>query len=1166
MFFIDDALVTSASDLTTASNCEYEFLRKLDSKLGWNTDPLPADDAMLELAAQLGDLHERDLLARYVDEHGDGVVQFDRPENMQASTLREMAASTRAALESGARVVFQGVFFDESDPQLPFIGFADFLVCQADGRYRVVDTKLARHVKTSALMQLAAYHEQLSKWGIAVDDTVELILGNHTVEAATIDDIAPVFRVQRSRMHDLIAQHRANGTAVQWGDDTLRIDGNCKFCVPAIAEHRDLLYVANLRRTQRAKLRSAGILTIDDLAATPVRAADCDVPESTYATLQQQAALQVRALAEGNEIPPFEIVTVAPIGGLPQPSPGDVFFDFEGDPMFLERQPDGRPMWGLDYLFGWVDADGKFDKLWAHSPADEKQALIDFLAFVEQRRQHWPDSHIYHYASYEKTHLLSIAARHGVGEAAVDRLLRENVLIDLLPIVRKSIRVGSPSYSIKKLEPLYMSDEARAGVSNAADSIIEYRRATALREAGDLIGAQQVLDDIEQYNAYDCVSTLELRNWLLRLPGVDRTLNSIDTVRENEPFTESPLAATLRERADRIIESAAGSDEALERGRAFELAAAALDYHARERKSFWQAHFLRLEQTSDLWDDNRDVFTIDHVTAGPWTEHDDEKMSRELRLEGTWAPGSSNARAGAKPYALYESDNWPYMPELPQSSSYRLAHPATIVEISDDRTVVTLEEKALAGETWDQLPTFLAPAPPPDSQILADAIAPWAGALERAGDSGLTGDPAWSLLTRTSMNCAPRADINATDSAVIETLVGMTHGFVAVQGPPGTGKTYLAGDVIATLAQRGWSIGVVAQSHKVVENALQSVVRAGMPVDRIRKSMQNGVPAAKQPFRITGKQIGPWLAKHADEGCVLGGTAWTFSNRNYVGEGQLDLLVIDEAGQFSLANMIAASTSAKRILLVGDPQQLPQVSQAVHPAPVDGSALGHLSGSQAVLPERFGYFLEQSRRMDAAVTAAVSNLAYAGELGSHPNTIGRSLGAVRPGLTPIALKHFGNSTHSVEEAAEVVRIAEQHLGQPWVAKVGEPAVALAPEDIIVITPYNAQVQVIREVLDEAGLTGVDVGTADKYQGREAVISIVSLAASDANEVPRGIDFLLSPNRLNVAISRAMWAAYLIHSPGLLDHLPHTIEGMANLSRFVTLTQGDQGNVDYEEER
>jgi superfamily I DNA and/or RNA helicase len=264
----------------------------------------------------------------------------------------------------------------------------------------------------------------------------------------------------------------------------------------------------------------------------------------------------------------------------------------------------------------------------------------------------------------------------------------------------------------------------------------------------------------------------------------------------------------------------------------------------------------------------------------------------------------------------------------------------------------------------------------------------------------------------------------------------------------------------------------------------------------------------------------------------------------------LDLLVIDEAGQFSLASTIAAAVSAERLLLLGDPQQLPQVSQGTHPEPVDESALGWLSAGHNVLPAEFGFFLATSWRMHPAVCLPVSKLSYEGKLVSHASD--RSLGGVAPGLHPTPVEHADNSTSSPEEAAAVLAIVRDVVGRPWSSR-GETA-PLRQDNVIVVAPYNAQVELLRHTLDAAGLEGVPVGTVDKFQGREAAVAIVSLAASSADDVPRGLEFLLLANRLNVAISRAQWAAYLVYSPAITEHLPNTVETLAKLSVFIELVE------------
>jgi uncharacterized protein len=267
------------------------------------------------------------------------------------------------------------------------------------------------------------------------------------------------------------------------------------------------------------------------------------------------------------------------------------------------------------------------------------------------------------------------------------------------------------------------------------------------------------------------------------------------------------------------------------------------------------------------------------------------------------------------------------------------------------------------------------------------------------------------------------------------------------------------------------------------------------------------------------------------------------------------LIVLDEAGQFSLANTIAVSVAARNLLLLGDPQQLPQVTQGTHPEPVDGSALGWLAGDDEVLDPKFGYFLPSSFRMGKEVCQVVSSNWYESKLGSKAPE--RSLRDVKPGFFPVEVEHFGNGTESLEEADKVVELVRGLVDKTWTDKDGMAGrLGDAKENIIVVAPYNAQVNLIRNKLDQAGFRDIPVGTVDKFQGKEAAVAIVSLTASSAEDVPRGMEFLLSPNRLNVAISRAKWAAYLLYSPALTDFKPTTVENLGLLSKFIGLVNAE----------
>lgn len=418
-----------------------------------------------------------------------------------------------------------------------------------------------------------------------------------------------------------------------------------------------------------------------------------------------------------------------------------------------------------------------------------------------------------------------------------------------------------------------------------------------------------------------------------------------------------------------------------------------------------------------------------------------------------------------------------------------------------------------------------------------------------------------ALNAKNAENLPHEVDFSAsalpTVDAVHAAVRALDHSYVAVQGPPGAGKTFLASHVIARLVAEGAKVGVVAQSHAVIENLMVACcARDGFDVSRA--------------VRLRGKSVtpdAPWSEVSDSElvelisgagGMLFGGTVWDYVSERRVPAGSLDVLVVDEAGQFSLTNTVAAARAARSVLLLGDPQQLPQVSTGVHPYPVDVSALGWLSDGAAALDPRFGYFLGESWRMDSALCERVSWLSYDGALASAAATAGRALQGVAPGVVSYPVEHAGCSVRSVQEAQAVVDCVRELLGREWVPAAGAEPRPLAAEDCIVVAAYNAQVDCVREALIAAGLAdssgaGVRVGTVDKFQGQEAAVVLVSLASSRVDS-GRGAGFVLSPNRLNVAVSRGQWQAVLVHSPWVARSVPQDVEEVLALSGFAGLVE------------
>jgi superfamily I DNA and/or RNA helicase len=359
--------------------------------------------------------------------------------------------------------------------------------------------------------------------------------------------------------------------------------------------------------------------------------------------------------------------------------------------------------------------------------------------------------------------------------------------------------------------------------------------------------------------------------------------------------------------------------------------------------------------------------------------------------------------------------------------------------------------------------------------------------------------------------------------------------YLFVQGPPGSGKTYRGARLIAHLLERGKRVGVASTSHKAIHNLLDEVERAGLAVKGLKKCSERNPESIYTSAHIESETaIQPFLDPKMR---LLAGTAWLFAREEL--DQQLDYLVIDEAGQVSLADALAMGTSARSLILLGDPMQLAQVREGTHPEGSGASVLEHLLNRHITVPEDRGLFLEHTRRMHPAVCGFVSETFYEGRLESDAICSDRTT-PFGTGLRYLPVEHSANRQSAPEEAA-IVRDEVARL-----ISAGVPE-----EEILVVAAYNAQVRCLQDHLP----AGARIGTVDKFQGQEADVVFFSMASSSGEDIPRGLEFLFSPNRLNVAISRARCLAYVVGNPRLLEINCRSIAQMrlANaLCRFVEL--------------
>jgi uncharacterized protein len=370
--------------------------------------------------------------------------------------------------------------------------------------------------------------------------------------------------------------------------------------------------------------------------------------------------------------------------------------------------------------------------------------------------------------------------------------------------------------------------------------------------------------------------------------------------------------------------------------------------------------------------------------------------------------------------------------------------------------------------------------------------------------------------------------------------------YLLIQGPPGAGKTFTASHAIVALLAAGKNVGVASNSHKAINTLLGAVeevaTKRRLSFRGVKKSSNEG------QFLAGARCIANTLSN--DEAVktdyqLVAGTAWLFARPEL--DARLDYLFVDEAGQVSLANIVAMGVSARNIVLIGDQMQLSQPIQGDHPGDSGKSALEYLLADAATVPVDRGIFLPVTRRMHPRVCAFISEAVYHGRLRSDDDAAVQQLlidhnrdpeALVEAGVRFVEVAHQGCAQRSAEEADRLRRTYDALLGQRWRDRRRQERV-IGVNDILVVSPYNMQVNLLQSVLP----AGSRVGTVDKFQGQEAVVVLISMTTSSGEDLPRQIEFLYSRNRLNVAISRARCLAVVFASPRLLEISCSTVDQM-----------------------
>jgi predicted RecB family nuclease len=963
-------------------------------------------------------------------------------------------------------------------------GLADFVVRRPDGGYEALDTKLA-HARPEHILQLCFYTEQIGRIQGRNPEEMHVVNGLGEQETFRPDDYLAYYRRLRERFL----------TAVEKRADSYPYPvehcGLCEFlhrCQQRWEQDDHLTLVAGVSRAQVERLTAAEITTLEALGDAPPETRVRKMRPTTFAKLRHQAELQLQRRRSGeHRVDLLPVESERGFALLPEPNPGDLWLDLEGHPWF-------EPARGLEYLFGWIeleDGEPRYECLWAHDRDEERTAFEQLIDTIAERRRRFPGLHVYHYAPYEATALKRLMGEHGTRETELDNLLRGEVLVDLYRVTRQALRASVARYSIKDVEELY-GFQRTAEVSGGSESVVAFEEWLEL-------GVDSLLDGIRDYNEEDCRSLYELHRWLLRQRPAELAWRGPPEKREG-PSEERVEQLAERERVRAELLDRAGEGEPRW------LLAQLLEYHRREEKPQWWEYF-------------------HHRSLDPEELLEDTDTIGGLELVGEPVPVKQSLEY------IFEFPAQEH--KIGTSGVDPVTERSYSVIVDNERGTVTLKRgKKLADEP---LPRALIPPEPLPTWVQRDAVLRFAKNQTR-----------YPALVEILERRRPRGRLHGT---LAEAELSLDGSYLFVQGPPGSGKTYNGARMAITLMRSGQRVGITALSHKAIHKFLEDLEDAAQEQGyRFRGMKKCGAdPGTRFESRWglveNTKENEEMLEPELQ---LLAGTSFLFSREEL--DQHVDTLFVDEGGQFALADALAVGTAARNLVLLGDPNQLPQVSQGAHPPGANASVLSHLLGEHETVEKEMGIFLEHTWRMRPEVNAYVSETFYEGRLEPADVCWQRSVADGR-GLRFVHVEHDGNRTQSAEEAAFVRDEIARLRGTPYGDEDGERT--LEPGDFIVVAPYNAHVRCLRQHIPDEGIR---IGTVDKFQGQQAAVVFFSMASSSGEDVPRGLDFLFSRNRLNVAVSRAKCLSYVVASPRLLEVSCRTIEQMRLVSAFCRFVE------------
>jgi uncharacterized protein len=1139
MIKIDKKYRYSPSDLTRYM--ESPFASWMDRYVIDNPANAPRKDVadeLMQTLAQRGLDHEA-LLEKSFIASGLNVVHITQ--KSECGTLEQ----TLQAMKDGADVIVQAHLSMAS-----FNGYADFLIkVKHTGQqgpsllghyhYQVWDTKLSSKTKPTFIIQLCCYADMLLKIQGILPSYFTVFLGNEQKDIFKTNDFFAYYQSLKEsflKSQETFDSHLppdpANSSSwANWTD----------YAQQLLIEKDHLFQVATITKSQIKKLNDSGVSTMTQLADLGDNYIH-GISPTILKRLQLQASIQKRSADKA--IPLFEIIKPKPnehmgLALLPPHSDYDVFFDIEGYPL-----DEG----GLEYLWGcaYFKKNGQRDFIdfWAHDRDEEKRAFEAFIQWAYTRWKADPSMHIYHYANYEIAACKKLMGRYGICEYEVDQLLRNNVFIDLYKIVKSGLLLGEPRYSIKNVERLYRGDRDTA-VGNGGDSVVVYekwREEYKRCQQGNTWETSSILKDIRDYNIDDCNSTQELVDWL-RQQQAKHEILFLGSQAVIEPEVKDDVSARMQLRDDLLKQSDNEMKVSKEQAQLTANIAWSLEFHRREAKPLFWRLFERLGLSYEEL-----IYDLDCLANCQRTDRPAFKptpRSRNMAYEYSF-DSDQEFKAAAKYFYLLgvEKEDGHHAQVSFRKEDSDLEHGLIVLQSSEEPpSVMTLVPN-----------DYIRPDPIP--QAIEQVARDYESGAIHAGNSAIL---SFLMRDKPRINGHNQGAIirgnNPTErlAQIIHAVKNLNSSYLTIQGPPGSGKSYTGKHVIAELMKTGARVGITSNGHKAINHLLLNTAQYceeqnikatfACTKDTDKRLEQCGISIIKNND----------IADHLENRFVIGTTAWGFCRDDMA--GQLDYLFVDEAGQVSVANLLGMSRSSKNLVLMGDQMQLGQPSQGMHPAKSGLSILDYLLHEKATIPSDMGIFLATTYRMHSAINHFVSQYIYEGQLESHLDNNKRIIeipkgyeGSLNKeaGIIYSPIDHEGNTQSSDEEVVVIKKMARELIGR-WfhTGEDNQPRRQITWEDMLFVAPYNHQVNKLKQALGDKA----KVGSVDKFQGQEAPIVFLSMCSSQANESPRGVDFLFDKHRLNVAISRAQSLAIVVSNPGIIEGVINQVDQLRKVSLF-----------------